>query len=114
MLQLDTLVTITRAGMGHADPDLQVKLLDVWLKLTLENGTLPGAIACYTDGVRMACEGSPVIDDLKALESQGVHVILCKTCLDSFGLANDVAVGVVGGMGDILAAQVKATKVVAL
>lgn len=114
MQQLETLVTITRAGMGHADPALQEKLLGVWLKLTLENDTLPGAIACYTDGVRMACEGSPVLDDLKALEDKGVHIILCKTCLDSFGLSDQVAVGVVGGMGDILAAQVKATKVVAL
>ncbi len=114
MEQLDTLITITRAGMGHADEALQQKLLGVWLKLTLENGTLPGAIACYTDGVRMACEGSPVLEDLKALEAAGVHVILCKTCLDALGLTDQVGVGVVGGMGDILAAQVKAQKVVPL
>ncbi len=114
MEQKDTLVTITRDGLGHADPQLQRRLLGVWLKLTLENGTLPGAIACYTDGVRMACEGSPVLEELRALEERGVHVILCKTCLDAFDLGDKVGVGVVGGMGDILAAQVKAKKVVAL
>ena len=105
MEQLDTLVTVTRNGMGHADAELQHKLFGVWLQLTLENGTLPGAIACYTDGVRVACEGSPFLEQLRALEAKGVHVILCKTCLDSFGLTDKVAIGVVGGMGDIIAAQ---------
>ena len=114
MLQLETLVTITRSGMGHAEGELPLDLLGTWLKVTLANGTLPGAIACYTDGVRVACAGSPVLDDLKAFEDQGVHVILCKTCLDRFDLAEKVSVGIVGGMGDIVAAQVKATKVVHL
>ena len=114
MEQLDTLVTITNNGMGHADPALQQKLLGVWLKLTLENGTVPGAIALYTAGVRMACDGSPVLEELQALEARGAHIILCKTCLDAFGLSDMVRVGVVGGMGDIIAAQTKAKKIVPL
>ena len=114
MEQTDTLVVIKRNGMGEADQALGHKLIDVWLKLTLANGTLPGAIAFYTEGVRLACEGSPVLEDLATLEAQGVHLILCKTCLDAFGLTYDVRVGVVGGMGDILAAQVKAKKVISL
>jgi sulfur relay (sulfurtransferase) complex TusBCD TusD component (DsrE family) len=110
----DTLVLVTRAGMGHADAELQQRLMATWLDLVAHNGALPGAIAFYTDGVRLACEGSPVIDKLKALEEQGVHLILCKTCLDAFGLNDKVRVGIVGGMGDILAAQIKAKKVVSL
>jgi len=114
MQQLDTLVTISRDGMGHADNALQQQVLDVWLKLTLENGTLPGAIALYTDGVRIACEGSPHLESLAALEAQGVHVILCKTCLDAFHLTDKVRVGLIGGMGDIIAAQTKAKKIIDL
>ena len=114
MEQLDTLVTITRDGMGQADRDLQRKLLGTWLQLTLDNGTLPGAIALFADGVRTAGEGSPFLGSLQALEARGVHIILCKTCLDAFALSDQVRVGIVGGMGDILAAQVKAAKVVAL
>lgn len=114
MEQKDTLVVIKRNGMGEADRDLGHKLVGVWLKLTLENGTLPGAIAFYTEGVRLACEGSPVLDELAELEARGVHLILCKTCLDAFGIFDDVRVGVVGGMGDIIAAQVTAQKVISL
>ncbi|MDF1701956.1 MAG: DsrE family protein [Planctomycetota bacterium] len=114
MEQPDTLVLVTRRGMGHADESLQEHVFGVWLKLTLENGTLPGAIAFYTDGVRLACEGSPVLEELEALEARGVHLILCKTCLDAFGITDTARVGVIGGMGDIIAAQTKAAKVITL
>ena len=109
-----TLVMVTRNGMGSADQALQQKLLGVWLRLHQENGTLPGAIAFYTDGVRLVCEGSPVLEQLATYEEAGVHLISCKTCLDSFGLTDQVRVGVVGGMGDIIAAQVTAEKVISL
>jgi hypothetical protein len=110
----DTLVVITREGMGSAEPALQKKLIGTWLALLLEGGDLPGAICFYTDGVRLAVEGSPVLEQLARLEERGVHLILCKTCLDFFGLAEKVRVGIVGGMGDILAAQMIAAKVVPL
>ena len=71
----------------------------------------PGDVLCfYTDGVRLVLDDSPVLEELRALESQGVHLIICKTCLDAFGVADRVAVGVVGGMGDIIAAQWTAGK----
>ena len=59
-------------------------------------------------------EGSPVLDNLRALEEQGVRLVLCKTCLEAFGLLDRVRVGVIGGMPDILTAQWKAGKVIAL
>ena len=110
----DTLVVIAREGMGSAEPALQKKLVGTWLTLVLEGGHLPGAICFYTDGVKLAVEGSPVLEQLAKLEERGVHLILCKTCLDFFGLAEKVRVGIVGGMGDILAAQMIATKVLPL
>ena len=113
-MQPDTLVSFTRYGIGDSEPELQLKLAGVWLTVCLENGHLPGAISFYADGVKLACEGSPVLEKLTTLESQGVHLILCKTCLDALGLADQVAVGLVGGMGDIVVAQSKASKVIAL
>jgi sulfur relay (sulfurtransferase) complex TusBCD TusD component (DsrE family) len=109
-----TLISITRQGMGHADPQLQMKLLTTYLTLLKDNGVLPGAICFYTDGVKLALEGSPVLDLLQSIEAKGVRLILCKTCLDSFGVANRVEVGVVGGMTDIISAQWAADKVIHL
>lgn len=108
------LIQIVRDGMGDADPELQHALLRKYLLLLQENNTLPGAICFYTSGVKMVVEGSPVLDVLQALESQGVHLIVCKTCLDYSGLLEKVRVGIVGGMPDIIAAQMLADKVITL
>jgi len=109
-----TLVVISREGMGDAEPELRMKLLTTWLTLISESGMLPGAMAFYAGGVKLAVDGSPVLELLRDLESRGVHLILCKTCLDYHGIADRVAVGIVGGMPDIIAAQWAAEKVVSL
>ena len=110
----DTVVLITRNGMGSGETELQQRLVVTYLKLLLENGTLPGAICFYTDGVRLVVQGSPALEPLRQLEERGVHLIVCQTCVNYYSLADRVQVGVVGGMGDILAAQAKAAKVITL
>jgi hypothetical protein len=108
------LLQVIHDGMGAADPALQHSLLHKYLLLLQENGTLPGAICFYTSGVKMVVEGSPVLDVLQSMEAHGVRLIICKTCLDHYGLLEKVRVGIVGGMGDIIAAQWLADKVISL
>ena len=108
------LIQIVHNGMGSADAELQHALLRKYLLLLLDNGTLPGAICFYTSGVKMVVQGSPVLDVLQSLEARGVRLIVCKTCLDYFGLLDKVRVGIIGGMGDIIAAQLLADKVITL
>lgn len=110
----DTVFLFTRNGLGHAPADLQSALVTKFLTLTLESQELPAKILFYTDGVRLACTGSPVIDLLRRFEEQGVELVLCKTCLDFFALTDAVQVGIVGGMGDILETLQKAAKVISL
>ena len=111
---MDTVILFTSYGMGDGPPALQQSLAGKFLSLLLESGDLPARILFYTDGVRLACEGSPVIEALQRLEAQGVTLVLCKTCLDTYGLVGKVAVGIVGGMGDILESLQKAEKVISL
>jgi hypothetical protein len=110
----ETVLLFTRNGMGQAEPALQHKLITTYLKLLDDNQILPAAICFYTEGVRLCVEGSPVIDLLKALEAKGVRLILCSTCLTYYHLTDQVKVGIVGGMTDILEAQRRASKVVSL
>lgn len=109
-----TVVLVTRYGMGHGDPELQLALLAKYLKLLQGSGDLPGAICFYTEGVRLVVEGSPVLDDLQAIERAGTHLIVCQTCLVHYGLTDRLRAGIVGGMADILAAQAKAAAVVSI
>ena len=108
------MIQVTHDGMGAADAELQHTLLRKYLLLLQQNGTLPSAICFYTCGVKMVIEGSPVLDVVQSLEAHGVRLIVCKTCLEYFGLLEKVRVGIVGGMGDIIAAQWLADKVISL
>ena len=101
-------------GAGHAPEDLQGQLAIKFLSLVRDSGQLPAKILLYTEGVKLACYGSPALELLQAMQRDGVELVLCKTCLDYFGLTNQVKAGIVGGMPDIIEAMAKADKVVSL
>jgi intracellular sulfur oxidation DsrE/DsrF family protein len=100
--------------MGKADETLSQTLAGKYFELLAQNGSLPAAICFYTEGVKLVCEGSPVLKQLHKLEESGVHLIVCSTCLNYYELTEKIQVGIVGGMGDIIEAQGKAEKVITL
>lgn len=110
----DTVILVTNNGMGNADEKLRELLFNKYVELLAQNENLPVALCFYTEGVKLVCEGSPVLDQLRVLESKGVRLIICSTCLNYFELTGKVQVGIVGGMGDILEAQWKAEKVITI
>jgi hypothetical protein len=112
-MNTNTLILFTRSGMGDAPGELQHKLVGTFLKL-LGQDSPPGALAFYGNGVKLVCEGSPVLEHLSELERKGAHLIICQTCLDYFGLRDQVRVGIVAGMGDIVEAMAHADKVISV
>jgi intracellular sulfur oxidation DsrE/DsrF family protein len=110
----DTTLLITRRGMGEADPELQTKLIQTYFRLIDEADTLPAVICFYAEGVHLVTEGSPVLEMLKSLEAKGVRLIICNTCLSYYDLSGKIAVGITGGMPDIIEAQRRAAKVITL
>lgn len=113
-MESDSVLLFTRNGLGDAPAELQQTLVGKFLSLTLDSGKLPAKILFYTDGVKLVCEGSPVIPQLFELEKKGVELIICQTCLNFFGLTDQVKVGVVGGMGDILTTLQMASNVISV
>jgi intracellular sulfur oxidation DsrE/DsrF family protein len=110
----NSVLLITRNGMGEADPELQTKLITTYFRLINEADTLPAVICFYAEGIHLVVEGSPALDSLQAMEEKGVHLIICNTCLNFYGLTEKVAVGITGGMTDIIEAQRRAVKVITL
>ena len=110
-----TVLLFRTNGLGSTDvADLPPRLAASFLHLLREGDMRPNAICFYTDGVRLACTGSTVLEPLREMEAAGVRLILCSTCLETLGLRDQVQVGIVGGMGDILTAIWEADKVVSL
>jgi hypothetical protein len=97
-------ILLTNDGMGNADQELQHRLIRTNLALLNKQDMLPSVICFLTKGVKLATEGSPVLDLLSSLEDKGVWLIVCQTCLHHFRLEEKFRVGIVGGMGDLLQA----------
>ena len=100
--------------MGHADLALQHTLIKKYLSLIDSQEPLPEALCFYASGVKLVTKGSPVIELLKNLETKGIRLIVCQTCLDFFGITDHLQVGTMAGMPDILDAQHHAEKVITL
>lgn len=109
----NTMILFTRFGLGDAPPPLSQKLGSIFLTL-LNQDTPPGTLAFYGEGVRLVCEGSPVLEPLRRLAEKGCTLVICQTCLDYFELREAVRVGTIGGMGDIVAAMGAADKVISV
>ncbi len=108
-------VLVRQAGLGAVAPGDErfgVEMLDRFLHALEGREDRPQAICFYTEGVRLCCEGSILIPSLKLIEAMGVRLVICKTCLETYGLAGKVAVGTVGGMSDLVALALEAHPVI--
>ena len=77
-----------------------------------KSGAKPAALCCYTEGVRLAVEGSPLLPALRALEAAGTKVLCSASCLEHYNLKDSLAVGQAVSVDDIVSLVGRAPKVV--
>jgi len=100
--------------MGRGPEELGGILVRTFFHTLCEIEPRPDTIIFFSDGVKLTVEGSPVLEDLRALAERGVEILACGTCLDYFELKEQVAVGEVSNMYTIAEAMLGAAKVVTL
>ena len=94
----DTVVAIASDKMGEGAEELGKTLLKAFVFSLTQQDRLPKTILFYNGGAHLTCAGSPMLDDLKALEAEGVEILTCGTCLNFYGLTEQLAVGGVTNM----------------
>ncbi len=109
-----TVVAISSNTMGRGDDELGQVLLRNFLHTLGEVTPRPDLLIFYNSGVMLAIEGSPALDDLRALVDRGARVLLCGTCLGHFDLKEKVAVGEISNMYAISETMLRAAKVINL
>lgn len=107
-------IIINRFGMGEAPVELSHQLIKNYLALIYTEGHIPSYLCLYANGVKLACEGSPVLEELRNLERGGCKIIICKSCLLFNQLLGEELVGSVGTMLDIVEIQHNSTKVITI
>jgi selenium metabolism protein YedF len=94
-------VQVTAGTMGSGDDELGALLLRSFLKTQAQLDRKPEAILFYNDAVKLCCEGSLLLEDLRSLEASGIEIITCGTCLNFFELGDQLRVGRVTDMLEI-------------
>jgi len=109
-----TVVLFAADTMGRGAEELGSILVRSFLHTLNEVEPRPGALIFLNSGVRLVVEGSPVLEDLRALADRGVQLLACGTCLGYYELKEKVAVGTVSNMYTIAETLLGAGKVIAL
>ena len=106
------LVVLSGNVMGTGDAKLGTSLMKAFVFALTKQDQLPDTILCYNTGAYLTCEDADTLEDLKLLESEGVTVLTCGTCLDFYGLKEKLAVGGVTNMYDIVERMENAAQII--
>ena len=106
------LVVLSANVMGTGEAKLGTSLMKAFVFALTKQDQLPDTILCYNSGAYLTCEDADTLEDLKLLESEGVTVLTCGTCLDFYGLKEKLAVGGVTNMYDIVERMENAAQII--
>ena len=106
------LVVLSGNVMGTGETQLGTNLMKAFVFALTKQDQLPDTILCYNSGAYLTCEGADTLEDLKLLESEGVTILTCGTCLDFYGLKEKLAVGGVTNMYDIVERMENAAQII--
>ncbi|MFV0421570.1 sulfurtransferase-like selenium metabolism protein YedF [Oleidesulfovibrio sp.] len=107
-----TVLLLTTDVIGSGDDVLGGKLMKNFLLTLPELGETLWRIIMLNGAVKLAAEGSHVVDELSGLENSGVEILVCGTCLEHFGLLASKKVGGTTNMLDVVTSLQLATKVI--
>ena len=108
-------VFIGKDVVGTGERELGYNLMKMALYTLAQGDSMPAHILFMNDGVKLpAGDEQQVIDSLKTLIENGCIVLVCGTCLNFYGIADRLKVGIVSNMYDILSAMQRADKVISL
>ncbi len=104
-------VFMSKDRIGEGSDELGEALAGAMLNTINTMESLPDKILFMNSGINLVVKDSLFIEPIKELKEKGVEIVVCGTCLDYFGRMDDLEVGRVSNMLDILESMKKASKV---
>lgn len=107
-----TLIMITNDVIGNGDRELGEKLMQNFLKTLPEMGDSLWRLVFLNEGVKLSATDSPALPALTQLETMGVSILVCGTCLDYYSLLDKKGIGIITNMLDIVTSLQAADKII--
>lgn len=103
---------ISSDSMGRGSEELGWALLQTYIQTIKDVSPLPEKILLYNSGVKLVTDDSGALVAFRELQSLGVEILACGTCLDFFKLKSAIQVGQISNMYDIMNSMASADKIV--
>jgi selenium metabolism protein YedF len=107
----DYMVSFQKNIMGEGADELGSRLIQLFINTLVDLDRKPSVMAFLNSCIFLTLEDSPVLEPLRKLEESGVKIMVCGTCLEFFQKKEELAVGMVSNMYEIMTLMSKAPKV---
>lgn len=108
----DWVLFVGSEGIGRGSPELGSNLMAMLFYTLSQGENLPASILFMNGGVRLPSQNEQVVGHLIALQQRGCEILVCGTCLNYYGLTEQLKIGTVSNMYDISSRLLAATKVI--
>lgn len=109
-------VFYNKNSIGSNEGELGFNLAKMSIFTLSESEKIPAYVLFMNEGVKLvAGEVEPqIVENLNTLIGKGTQVLVCGTCLNFYNIKDDLKVGTVSNMYDILGAMQNVGKVITL
>lgn len=107
-------VAIMSNRLGSGNDELGEVLIKSFLFALNEVTPLPKSVLFLNGGVELTTINEATVENIKRLEDAGVEILSCGTCLDYYGLKEELKVGSLTNMYTIVETMKSASKVITI
>ena len=102
-------------AIGTNSSELGGNLAKMAIFTLSESDRIPSYVLFMNEGVKLVTGTEPqIVENLNTLIEKGTKVLVCGTCLNYYGIKDELKVGTVSNMYDILGAMQEVSKVIKL
>lgn len=110
----DTCIFINSDKMGNGNDELGTVLMKGYIYTLTESKPYPKSILFVNSAIKLTTENEATVENLKILQDAGVEILSCGTCLDYYGLKEDLKVGTVTNMYTIVETMNNSSKTISI
>lgn len=98
----DTIILINSQFLGKGDETLGEALLENFFTHLKQNKEMPRALFFINSGVFALTNQSLASLHIKELYNKGIPILACKTCVDYYGIENELTSGDISSMSELI------------
>jgi len=111
---MNKVIIINDESFGKGSEELGKKLMGAFLRKIWAKEEKPEKIVLYNSGVKIAAQGSFVLDAVNGLFESGVDILACGTCVEHFELKDSLQAARITNMDEIASIILKSKNIVTI